>query len=104
MSVRTLRRTPVGGNAATPPAAVPSEQPKPLALAISALLNGAPHQPVELAPNIYVRAETICKALAPEMLDRIEALLAPEPQSIASARVASAVQSTDVVRRVGEYA
>lgn len=57
------------------------DDPRPLALAISALLEGVSHQPVELAPGIYVRAETIVRALAPEILERIEALLYPESVS-----------------------
>lgn len=59
-----------------------SGEPRPLALAISALLEGAPHRPIELAPGIFVRAETVVHAFAPEILERIEALLAPQSISV----------------------
>lgn len=72
----------VGGN----------EEPRPLAIAISAVLLGNPAQPVELAPEIFVRAETIVKALAPEILQRVEALLT-EPESL----------SVEAVERISQY-
>lgn len=81
---RTVVRRGPGNNAA-------NGEPRPLALAISALLEGVPHQPIELAPGIFVRAETIVRALAPEILERIDALLAP--QSI----------SADAIERIREY-
>jgi hypothetical protein len=55
--------------------------------ALVAVAENRPHAPIELVPGLYVRAEYILRAFAPEALARI---LANYPQSIRA----------DVVERV----
>lgn len=97
MSEATLRREGAGVDA---PASFLSNA---IANAITAVLDDAGDRPIELAPGVWVRAQFLVGAVAPETIERARALYAPaltperceapEPQSIRA----------DVVARVGQY-